>query len=176
MPTALPSDRIAGLLDRLDDPRDRLMVALVAIYALLPGQLAHLRQTDLDRSKGQLRLRRAGRMDHVIYLDAFTLRLTTAWELQRHRRWPDSSNPHLFVTRNTAVDDSGPPISAGVVQSLFQRVGLPASRLRVDRIVDEARHSADPVRLMELFGLSNLSATRYVLSAHPERKTSPIVP
>lgn len=176
VPTALPSDRIAGLLDRLDDPRDRLMVALVAIYALLPGQLTHLRRTDLDRSKGQLRLRRAGRTDHVIYLDAFTLRLATAWELQRHRRWPDSSNPHLFVTRNTAVDDSGPPISVGVVQLLFQRVGLPAGRLRVDRIVDEARHSADPVRLMELFSLSNLSATRYVLSAHPDKKNDPIAP
>ncbi|MFD9575870.1 tyrosine recombinase XerC [Streptomyces sp. NPDC059982] len=176
VPTALPSDRIAGLLDRLDDPRDRLMVALVAIYALLPGQLAHLRRTDLDRSKGRLRLRRAGRMDHVIYLDAFTLGLATAWELQRHQRWPDSSNPHFFVTRNTAVDDSGPPISAGVVQMLFQRVGVPAGRLRVDRIVDEARHSADPVRLMELFGLANLSATRYVLSAHPDKRIGPIAP
>ncbi|MFJ1560018.1 hypothetical protein [Streptomyces mirabilis] len=59
------------VLDRLDDPRDRLMVALVAIYALLPGQIVHLRRTDLDRSKGRLRLRRVGRLDHVIYLDAF---------------------------------------------------------------------------------------------------------
>ncbi|MFI6006831.1 tyrosine recombinase XerC [Streptomyces sp. NPDC051366] len=176
VPTALPSDRIAGLLDRLDDPRDRLMVALVAIYALLPGQLIHLRRTDLDRSKGRLRLRRAGRMDHVIYLDAFILRLVTAWELQRHRRWPDSSNPHLFVTRNTAVDDSGPPISVGVVQKPFKRLGLPAGVLRVDRIFDEARHSGDPVRLMELFGLSNLSATRYVLSAHPDKRNGPIAP
>ncbi|MGW0315997.1 hypothetical protein [Streptomyces flavidovirens] len=176
VPAALPSDRIAGLLDRLDEPRDRFMVALVAIYALLPGQLVHLQQTDLDRSKGRLRLRRAGRMDHLIYLDTFTLGLATAWELQRHRRWPDGSNPHLFVTRNTAVDDSGPPISAGVVRQLFQRVGLPAGRLRVDRIVDEARHSADPVRLMELFGLSNFSATRYVLSAHPDRQSGPIAP
>ncbi|GAA3154793.1 hypothetical protein GCM10010521_48290 [Streptomyces rameus] len=77
MSTALPSDR-AGLLDRLDDPRDRLTVALVAIYALLPGQLAHLRRIDVDRSKGQLCLRRVGRMDHAIYLGAFTLRLATA--------------------------------------------------------------------------------------------------
>ncbi|WP_411107256.1 tyrosine recombinase XerC [Streptomyces sp. cmx-4-9] len=176
VPPALPSDRIAGLLDRLDDPRDTPMVALVAIYALLPGQLVHLLRTDLDHSKGRLRLRRAGRMDHLIYLDAFTMRLATAWELHRHHRWPDSSNPHLFVTRNTAVDDSGPPISAGVVQHLFQRIGLPAGRLHVDRIVDEARHSADPVRLMELFGLSNLSATRYVLSAHPDKKNGPIAP
>ncbi|MFF3556194.1 hypothetical protein ACFYXL_22635 [Streptomyces tsukubensis] len=48
--------------------------------------------------------------------------------------------------------------------------------LRVDRIVDEARHSGDPVRLMELFGLSSLSATRYVLSAHPDKKNGPIAP
>ncbi|MFG2409537.1 hypothetical protein ACGFR8_35440 [Streptomyces brevispora] len=50
-------------------------------------------------------------MDHIVYLDAFTLRLATSWELQRHHRWPDSSNPHLFVNRNTAVDDSIPPIA-----------------------------------------------------------------
>ncbi|MGA5515428.1 hypothetical protein ACPMJQ_30075 [Streptomyces pseudogriseolus] len=46
----------------------------------------------------------------------------------------------------------------------------------MDRIVDEARHSADPVRLMQLFGLSNLSATRYVLSAHPDKQKGPVAP
>ncbi|MFB9523112.1 hypothetical protein [Streptomyces cremeus] len=46
----------------------------------------------------------------------------------------------------------------------------------MDRIVDEARHSAGPVRLMGLFGLSNLSATRYVLSAHPDKRSDPIAP
>ncbi|WP_326708103.1 hypothetical protein OG758_00710 [Streptomyces sp. NBC_01474] len=56
------------------------------------------------------------------------LHLATAWEPQRHLRWPDSSNPHLFVNGNTAVDESGPPISAVAVQLLFQRVGLPAGR------------------------------------------------
>ncbi|MGW7459686.1 hypothetical protein [Streptomyces sp. NPDC054797] len=60
---------------------------------------------DLDRSKGRLRL--AGRMDHVIYLDAFTLRLATAWELQRHRCWPDSSNSYFFVTQHPTSPHSG---------------------------------------------------------------------
>ncbi|WP_327135393.1 site-specific integrase [Streptomyces sp. NBC_01343] len=174
VPTGLPSDRVDGLLDRIEDPRERLTVALVAIYAVLPGQLVQLKTTDFDRSKG--RLRRPGRVDHVVYLDEFTRRLATAWELHRFHRWPDSSNPHLFVNRNTAVDDSGPPISTAAVQLLFQRVGLPAGRLRADRIVDEARHSADPVRLMELFGLSTYSATRYVLSAHPDKRPGPIAP
>ncbi|GGZ94944.1 hypothetical protein GCM10010371_63510 [Streptomyces subrutilus] len=176
VPAGLPSDRVAGLLDRIDDPRERLMVAFVAIYALLPGQLVQLQRTDFDRSKGRLRLRRAGRMDHIVYLDEFTLRLAAAWELHRHHRWPDSSNPHLFVNRNTAVDETGPPISTAAVTLLFQRVGLPAGRLRIDRIVDEAHHSADPLRLIELFGLSTASATGYVLSAHPDRKPGPIAP
>ncbi|MEU7158480.1 site-specific integrase [Streptomyces chrestomyceticus] len=176
LPASLPADRIAGLLDQLDDPRDRLMTALVAIHALLPGQLTRLLHGDLDRSKGRLRLRRPGHSDHLVYLDAFTLRLATAWEHRRHRRWPDSSNPHLFVTRNTAVDDSGPPISADTVYKTFRRLGLPPSVLRIDRIYDEARHSADPVRLMQLFGLSNHSATRYVLAAHPDKKNGPIAP
>ncbi|WP_406066052.1 hypothetical protein OG462_41175 [Streptomyces sp. NBC_01077] len=46
-------------------------------------------------------------------------------------------------------------------------------RLRVDRIVDEARHSADPVQLMGLLGLSPLRHPRYVLSAHPEKRNGP---
>ncbi|WP_162624870.1 hypothetical protein [Streptomyces cadmiisoli] len=182
VPTALPSDRVAALrpgrrpLDRFDDPRDHLMVALVAVYALLPSQLTQLQRTDLDRSKGRLRLRREGRLDHVIYLDAFTLRLATAWELHRHRRWPDSSNPPPLCHPQHRRRRLRPTRQRWLGPAALPRVGLPAGRLRVDRIVDEARHSADPVRLMELFGLSNLSATRYVLSAHPDKKNDPIAP
>ncbi|MFE4254265.1 tyrosine recombinase XerC [Streptomyces sp. NPDC056910] len=174
LPESLPGERIVGLLDRLRDARSRFMVGLVAIHALSPRQLVQLQQTDLDWSRAQMRIRRLGRMEHLIYLDGFTLELATAWEVERRRRWPDCSNPHLFVTRNTAVDDSGPPTSDCVVTKVFRRVGATAGALRVDRIVDEARHSADPVRLMRLFGLSNLSATRYVLTAHPDKRVDPI--
>ncbi|MFC8247356.1 hypothetical protein [Streptomyces chartreusis] len=176
IPQALPSDRVDGLLDRLTSSRDRLMVALVAIHALQPGHLTTLHRTDLDLTRGRLKRRRPGQMDHVIYLDAFTLRLLTAWEHERRWRWPDSSNPHLFVSRHTAVDDSAAPISAGQVQNIFRRAGVPAGVLRADRICDEARHNADPVRLMDLFGISNLSATQYVLAAHPEKRADSIAP
>ncbi|MFI6728914.1 hypothetical protein [Streptomyces atratus] len=40
VPTALPSDRIAGLLDRLDDPHDRLMVAPYHVDAQYRALLA----------------------------------------------------------------------------------------------------------------------------------------
>jgi site-specific recombinase XerD len=126
LPESLPTERIVGLLDRLSDARSRFMVGLVAIHALYPWQMVQLRQTDLDWSRARLRIRRPGRIDHLLYLDEFTLKLATAWALERRRRWPDSSNPNLFITRNTAVDDSGPPISDGVVSLVFRRIGVTA--------------------------------------------------
>ncbi|GAA0442958.1 hypothetical protein GCM10009544_02180 [Streptomyces stramineus] len=57
------------------------------------------------------------------------------------------------------------------MQKVFKQLGLSAGVLRVDRICDEARHSADPVRPMELFGLSSLSTTRHVLAAHPDKRS-----
>ncbi|MCY0926185.1 hypothetical protein OTB20_08170 [Streptomyces sp. H27-H1] len=121
VPTALPSDRVAGLLDHLDDARERLMVALVAIHALLPGQLVHLQRTDFNRSKGRLRVRREGRTDHIVYLDDFTLRLATAWELHR---WPDSSNPTSSSTAtlpsaNQARPSAPPRSSCSSSESAF---------------------------------------------------------
>jgi len=43
------------------------------------------------------------------------------------------------------------------------------SQLRHDRILHEARETADPLRLMRLFGISDGTAMRYVTAAHPER-------
>lgn len=36
-------------------------------------------------------------------------------------------------------------------------------------LLDEARESADPLRLMRLFGITDGTAMRYVSAAHPER-------
>ncbi|MCT9077867.1 hypothetical protein [Streptomyces fulvoviolaceus] len=58
LPASLPSDGIAGLLDRLHDPRDGIMVAVVTIHALLRGQLVNLLQTDLDRRLPESHIRR----------------------------------------------------------------------------------------------------------------------
>jgi hypothetical protein len=44
-------------------------------------------------------------------------------------------------------------------------LGLPA----VGKL-DEARQTADPVRLMRLFGISDTTAMKYVFTAHPERQ------
>ncbi|MDN0199926.1 hypothetical protein [Streptomyces sp. S.PNR 29] len=52
-------------------------------------------------------------------------------------------------------------------------MGIPARRLRKDRICDEARRTAGPVHLMQLFGLSKNTAKKYVMAAHPRQTTRP---
>lgn len=47
--------------------------------------------------------------------------------------------------------------------------GLTLSGLRQDRIFNEAAESADPLRLMRLFGVTEQTAMRYVSAARPER-------
>ncbi len=49
-------------------------------------------------------------------------------------------------------------------------VGVTPSALRADRILDEARQTADPIHLMRLFGICDETALRYVFTAHRERR------
>ncbi len=63
------------------------------------------------------------------------------------------------------------PVSYQYISRCFARARITASQLREDRILDEARHTADPVRLMRLFGISDATAMKYVFTAHPERQS-----
>ncbi|MFF3713999.1 hypothetical protein [Streptomyces phaeochromogenes] len=47
--------------------------------------------------------------------------------------------------------------------------GHQAGRLRVDRILNEAQHTDDP---LHLFGLSPRTAMKYIHAAHPHRSQS----
>ncbi|MGW2892933.1 site-specific integrase [Streptomyces griseoruber] len=174
LPTPLPSDRLRGLLDNIPSVRDQLIVALAAVHTLSMIQIRRLRMEDLDRARGQLRVRRPGRLDHIVYLDDLTLQLMTAWIVERAERWPDCTNPYVIVSNQTAVDDLHPHVSKEVVHSPFQRAGISAGKLRQDRLFDEARETADPIRLMRVFGVCSATATRYVAAAHPDKKPGPI--
>jgi len=50
---------------------------------------------------------------------------------------------------------------------MFWPTRVTPSQLRIDRILDEARHTADPIQLMRLFGIAANTAMRYVKTAHP---------
>ncbi|MEU3317439.1 hypothetical protein ABZ743_32855 [Streptomyces sp. NPDC006662] len=43
-----------------------------------------------------------------------------------------------------------------------------------DRVPDEARQTADPVHLVQLFGIHPGTAVRYVQAAHPDKALPPI--
>ncbi|WP_158711376.1 hypothetical protein [Streptomyces sp. NRRL S-1824] len=171
VPRAIPSDRLRGLLDRVPGAKDKLALVLIAIYAIRPKQVAEIRLDDLNRSTGRLRIRRPNRLDHEVCLDEFALRLVRDWLVERHHRWPHSTNPYLIVSPITAMHVDQPAVTASNFHTLRDRIGINPTQLRQDRFLDEARETADPIRLMRLFGITSHTAIHYVRVAHPERFT-----
>ncbi|MGW5650622.1 hypothetical protein [Streptomyces humi] len=167
LPRPLPDDRLQGALDRMPSVRNQLTFVLAAVHALSSHDQRHLLLDDLDLSRGTLLVRRRGKPDHTLYLDDLTFRLARLWRAERHRRWPTSTNPYLLVTVCTAVDDTHPAVNPQAISKPLRRLGLQVGRLRMDRILDEAKHTADPVHLIRLFGLSPCTAMQYVRAAHP---------
>ena len=133
----------------------KLIVALIAIHGLGKKETTRLLLDDLNLPPGQLARppRSTGR--HTVYLDELTHTLAISWLRERHRRWPLTANPspagHRTDRRRRRTIRRSPspswtPSSRGS--------GLTPSKLRQDRILDEARHTADPVHLMRVFGLT----------------------
>lgn len=112
--------------------------------------------------------------DHTVYLDRLTGSLLTDWLTDRARRWPASPNPHLLITAQTAHHPERPPISQTGLRTPFDKAGVSPGRLWRDRVLDEARASADPVHLIRLFGIHPHTAVRYVQTAHPDKALPPI--
>ncbi|MFJ9371405.1 hypothetical protein ACIRRA_44380 [Nocardia sp. NPDC101769] len=171
VPAVVGSDRLRGLIDHTDGAFARLVIALVAVHALPTCDLRRLLLDDLDLARGRLIVRRPGRV-HTVWLDTLTHQLAGQWLAERHRRWPASTNPHLLINQQTAFHTQHPPIGVSMPQRVFATHGLAVGQVRQDRILDEAHHSADPLHLMRLFGISDSTAMRYVTAAHPERTSA----
>jgi integrase len=176
LPTPLASDRVAGLMDKAVTPLARFMVALVAIHALGSKELSRLKFVDLDLARGQLVVHRCDSRsvyphEHTIYLEELTHTVAVAWLRERHHRWPLCANPHLLVSTQTAVDITGQSMSTSAVRGYFAPLGVTPKQLRQDRILDEARHSEDPLQLMQVFGIAASTAMKYLYTAHPERRS-----
>jgi integrase len=145
---------LTALREALDstDPARAALVALLAYHALRSGQLRRLMLTDLQDGRLQV----DGR---TLLLAPEVTQRVNAWLAYRSARWPDTANPHLFVTQRSAVH-TAPPGSHWI----FIKVDLPGSAqaIREDRILHEAiATSGDARRLADLFGLSVAAATRY---------------
>jgi hypothetical protein len=133
-----------------DDPANAAIAALIAFHALRNGQVRQLLLTDI----------RDGRLhvdgNSIVMADPVRQRIN-AWLTERARRWPNTANPHLFISFRTAVRTS-------TVSSVWisDRLGVSPQKLREDRILNEAIASGGDVRrLCDLFGVSVGTAQRY---------------
>ncbi|MFI5476576.1 hypothetical protein ACIA6D_41150 [Streptomyces cacaoi] len=145
---------LRGTLDRLPHARDRFSFVLAAVHALSAHDQRHLLLDDLDHSRATLLVRRTGKPVHTVYLDELTYRPARQWLAARHRRWPATTSPYLLVTARTATDDTRRPVSIEAINKPLRVHGHQAGRLRVDRILNEAQHTDDPLHLIRLFGFS----------------------
>lgn len=147
----LPLDT-AAIREALDspDPAIALAVALVAFHALTSAQLRALLLTDVV--DGRLRI---GERE-IPLADPVAVRLG-AWLDHRARAWPQTVNPHLFVSRRSA-----PRLIEVGRQFPWTRTNLKPQELREDRILQEIHATGGDVRrICDLFGMSVSAAMRY---------------
>ena len=139
-------------------PPARLCVILAAVHAARPGAIRALHLDDVDLAGQRLRLAGTDRP-----MGNLTCRVVREWLEYRQRRWPHTANPHLLVSRESALHHG--PVSTAYLTSLR---GLPATleRLRIDCQLAEAMATGfDPLRLAEVFGISEQTAIRYAVNA-----------
>ena len=165
-----PLPVVPGLLQAgLDspDPARAAVIALVAFHGLRSGQLRNLKLTDI----------RSGRL----HIDGRTVLLAepvrtrvSAYLDYRHRAWPHTANPHLFITARSA-NGLLPPGARWIKLKIDITGG--AQAVREDRILDEAHATGGDIRrICDMFGLSVNAAERYTATVdHPDliNKTSP---
>jgi len=120
-PPVLPLDDAlrALLLDRVDEPGERLIMLLAGVHALRPSQICALTLDAIGPAADSLLI--GGRTRPLDQLTAGHLR---AWLHARRVRWPTTANPHLLINRSTAGGLK--PVSRSYVQATVHRAGITA--------------------------------------------------
>ncbi|MFJ3762964.1 hypothetical protein [Streptomyces sp. NPDC090080] len=148
-----------------DNPEQAALCALIAFHALTVRQLQHLTLTDYAPGpRPGPCLTVGGRRIPLAPPVADRLDACLA---HRHRTWPATANPHLFLNRATATTTTATVNSTWIARRLGPH--LTARALREDRLLYEAQAvSGDPKHLTDLFGLSTNAALRYTATVtHP---------
>jgi hypothetical protein len=163
LPAPIPADLLRGLIDRAGIPVAKVAVALIAIHGL--------GKKDNPPAAGGPRPAPRPARRPPPHRNAH--RLPRRAHPHAHHRLAPRTPPPLAAHRE--------PLPAGQQANRrpaglpyrhrhhFSGLGLTPSKVRQDRILDEARHTADPVHLMRVFGLSAHPAMKYVQAAHPDR-------
>ncbi|MGI5243377.1 hypothetical protein [Dactylosporangium sp. CA-139066] len=159
IPQPLTPEQIKPTLQAAHAPHARLAIALAAVHAARHADIRAMQLSDVDL--GNRRLSIAGR---IRPLDELTYAALTGWLNYRSRRWPNTANPHLLISKESALRLG--PVTHPWINRILR--GLPATleRLRVDRQLDEAITSGgDPLHLAAVFGIADTTAIRYANAA-----------
>lgn len=134
-------------------------MALIAFHGLRSAEIRALHLIDVR--DGRLHMR-----ERTLPLAQPVTKRLAAYLDYRNARWPNTANPHLFVTGRTAIGTS--PLGSNWI---WRTLGMSARAIRQDRILDEARASQGDVRrLCDLFDVTVRTAIRYaeVTADHPD--------
>jgi hypothetical protein len=150
---------MANAVATASTPAIRLILALAAIHAARPKAIRELLLDDVDL--GNRRLVIDG---HARPLDELTRRIIIDWLHSRRDRWPNTTNPHLLITQQTALETG--PVGRHWVTEAVRRQAATLERLHVDRQLEEAlTHGPDPLHLSVVFGIDEKTAIRYAAAA-----------
>ncbi len=146
-------------------PSARLALALAAVHAARPKAIRELLLDEVDL--GNHRLVIAG---HARPLDELTRRVILDWLDYRRARWPNTANPHLILSQQSALETG--PVSKVWITNALRGLTATLERLRVDRQLEEAlTHGPDPLHLATIFGIDEKTAIRYATTARQLLRT-----
>jgi hypothetical protein len=155
----LQPEEIRDSVSAATTPASRLALVLAAVHAARPKAIRELCLDDVEL--GNRRLIIGGR---VRPLDDLTRQVLLDWLGYRRTRWPNTANPHVILSQQTALETG--PVSKVWLTSAFRRLDATLERLRVDRQLDEALSCGpDPLHLAAVFGLDDKTAIRYADNA-----------
>jgi hypothetical protein len=126
----LEPDDITASITAATTVQARLCVVLAAVHAARPGQIRALHLDDIDLAARRITIAGNSRP-----LDDLTAQALLDWLTYRRERWPNTANPHLLVSQESALRHG--PVSHTWILNLR---GLPGTleRLRIDRQLEEA--------------------------------------
>lgn len=160
LPVSIPlsptSDEVESVAQAaLQEPALLVVVALSGIHALPAHRIRSLLLEEVD-----LPGRRLDPEDLDRPLDAYTAEAITDCLDYRRRRWPNSANPHLLISRATATTTAA--VGMFWMDKLVKQLPVSVDRLRQDRILEEAlANGADPLHLAHVFSLAAKTSLRY---------------
>ncbi len=129
------------------------------VHAARPAAIRALQLDDIDLGNRQITIG-----NHVRPLDDLTRSVLIGWLDYRRSRWPNTANPHLLITQQSALKLD--PAGKLWITDATRNMTATLERLRADRQIEEALiHGPDPLHLGAwVFGVSEKTAIRYAAS------------